>query len=56
MPYSVSPRRNDQTRRPKPTKYSVTLTSNFFAGHMWPTSCRPIETISPTKKTTTPSV
>ena len=32
MPYSVSPRRKDQMRLPKPTKYIGTFTPNSFAG------------------------
>jgi hypothetical protein len=32
MPYSVSPRRLDQTVGPNPTMYWVTLTPNFLAG------------------------
>ena len=38
-PYSVSPRRNDQIRGPKPTKNSSTLIRKIFAIVKWPASC-----------------
>ena len=53
-PYSVSPRFVDQIVLPKPTKYWVTFTPNFFAGTMCPTSCSAIETTTPRKKSTIP--
>ena len=55
-PYSVSPRLVDQTVLPKPTKYWVTFTPNFFAGHMCPTSCSAMDAMTPRTKSTTPSV
>ena len=54
MPYSVSPRRKDQTALPKPREYWVTLTLNSFAKARWPSSWRPIDTSRPMMKTTTP--
>ena len=38
MPYSVSPRRNDHRRGPKPTKYSVTFMPPRLAATKWPSS------------------
>ena len=38
-PYSVSPRRTDQSRGPKPTKYSVTCMPAHFAVMKCPNSC-----------------
>src|SRR5438874_9814849 len=37
-PYSVSPRRNDQSRGPNPTKNSSTLIPNALAVRKWPDS------------------
>ncbi len=54
MPYSVSPRRNDQIALPKPSEYCVTLTLKSFANDRCPSSWSPIETSRPTMKTTTP--
>src|SRR5689334_18682147 len=53
-PYSVSPRRRDQTVRPKPTKYCVTLTSKSLPGIRCPSSCRPMEAATPTTNRSTP--
>ena len=39
MPYSVSPRRTDHSRGPKPTKYSVTFMPARLAVTKWPNSC-----------------
>jgi hypothetical protein len=55
-PYSVSPRLVDHTVLPNPTKYCVTLTPNFLAGHMCPTSCSAMEATTPSANSTTPSV
>ena len=38
MPYSVSPRRKDQSRGPNPTKYSVTFIPPRLAARKWPSS------------------
>ena len=38
IPYSVSPRRIDQSRGPKPTKYSVTFMPPRLAARRWPSS------------------
>src|ERR687892_478018 len=38
-PYSVSPRRNDHSRGPNPTKNSSTLIPNHLAVTKWPASC-----------------
>ena len=38
-PYSVSPRRTDHSRGPKPTKYSVTCMPARLAVMKWPNSC-----------------
>jgi hypothetical protein len=37
-PYSVSPRRNDHSRGPKPRKYSVTFMWLHLAVAKWPSS------------------
>ena len=39
MPYSVSPRRIDHRRGPKPRKYSVTFIRLHLAVTKWPSSC-----------------
>ena len=44
----MSPFFVDQIVGPKPTMYWVTLTPNFLAGTMWPTSCSAIEMTSAT--------
>src|SRR6476661_3585270 len=54
MPYSVSPRRRDQTVGPKPTMYWVTLTPNFLAGTRCPISCSAMLSATPTTTTRTP--
>jgi len=54
-PYSVSPRLRDHTVGPKPTMYWDTLTPNFLAGTMCPTSCSAIDSSRPTAKMITPS-
>src|SRR5450755_889462 len=38
-PYSVSPRRTDHSRGPKPTKYSVSFMPAHLAVAKWPSSC-----------------
>src|SRR6202035_5810414 len=46
MPYSVSPRRIDQSLGPKPTKYSVAFMPDHFAVKKWPSSWSIMITIS----------
>src|SRR5699024_3617762 len=55
MPYSVPPRRVDQSVLPNPTKYWETLTLNSFAGTRWPSSCNAMDRISPTATISTPT-
>jgi hypothetical protein len=52
IPYSVSPRRNDQRRGPKPTKNSSTLIPNHLATPKWAASWMTITTMRATKKAT----
>ena len=47
MPYSVSPRRNDHSVGPKPTKYCVAFMPNRLAVSRWPASCRQTDTRMP---------
>ncbi len=53
-PYSVSPRRQENTVGPKPTKYRRTFMPKAFAVTMWPASCSATETQIPSAKSTTP--
>ena len=55
MPYSVSPRRRDQTVGPKPTMYCGTRRPNFLAGTRWPISCNAIDSAMPMTASRTPS-
>ena len=53
-PYSVSPRRNENTVGPKPAKYWVAFMPNRLAVSRWPASCRHTDTRMPTAKISTP--
>jgi hypothetical protein len=54
-PYSVSPRRTDHSRGPKPTKYSVTFIPAHLAVTKWPNSCSiTITMMMATKSSTSP--
>src|SRR3954467_3980797 len=54
MPYSVSPRRRDQTVGPKPTMNWGTRMPNFRAQKKWPNSWKPMENSRPRAKATIP--
>jgi len=56
MPYSVSPRRRENTVGPKPTMNCGTRMPNLRAQVKWPNSWKPIENSRPTAKATIPSV
>src|SRR6266487_3386304 len=55
MPYSVSPRRNDQMVVPNPRKNRSTFMPNSLAVAKWPPSCRKIATIRATTNSRTPN-
>jgi hypothetical protein len=55
IPYSVSPRLNDQIVGPNPTKYRVACMPNVLAITKWPVSCSITENIRATRKMTQPS-
>jgi hypothetical protein len=54
-PYSVSPRRRENTVGPKPTMYCVHLTPKRLAGTRCPISCSAMERATPSAMTSTPS-
>src|SRR3954452_20383748 len=54
MPYSVSPRRRDQTVGPKPTMNCGTRMPNRRAQTKWPNSWKPIENSRPSANATIP--
>src|SRR3954463_15988808 len=54
MPYSVSPRRRDQTVGPKPTMNWGTRMPNLRAQKKWPNSWKPMEKSRPIAKATIP--
>src|SRR5690606_41974162 len=41
---------------PKPTKDWLPRTPNFLAGIMWPSSCSPTDTSTPSRRTSTPTM
>ena len=56
MPYSVSPRRRENTVGPKPTMNCGTRMPNFRAQMKCPNSWKPIEKSRPIAKATIPRV
>src|SRR3954466_3199483 len=54
MPYSVSPRRRENTVGPKPTMNCGTRMPNLRAQKKWPNSWKPIENSRPIAKATIP--
>jgi hypothetical protein len=54
-PYSVSPRRNDQTVGPKPRKNRSTFMSNSLAVTKCPPSCRKMASMRARTKSRIPS-
>src|SRR5215475_10117799 len=55
-PYSVSPRRNENSVGPNPMKYCVAFIPNALAVSRWPNSCSAIDRPMPTANSTTPRV
>src|SRR5215217_9779234 len=55
-PYSVSPRRRENTVGPKPTMNCGTRMPNFRAQKKWPASWKPIEKSRPIAKATIPTM
>ena len=54
-PYSVPPRTVDHRVGPNPIMYWLQRTPNRLAGTMCPSSCRAMETITPSTMTSTPT-